>query len=86
MTRLTGALAQGALFHQPVMFCLLVFSAIAGAQEPKIFMGNLHSHTAKSDGSGTPEQACIQVCTRHGKDRFSVAQRTQPPSSTLDVI
>jgi hypothetical protein len=29
----------------------------AAAQEPQVYFGNLHSHTAYSDGSGTPEQA-----------------------------
>lgn len=47
-----------------VLLALGAASPAAHAQtDPRVFFGNLHSHTSYSDGSGTPEQAY-----RHARD------------------
>ncbi|MBS0658894.1 MAG: glycosyl hydrolase 53 family protein [Verrucomicrobia bacterium] len=64
---------------------------IAASPAPRIFFGNLHAHTAYSDGKGTPEDAYLHArdvakldflaLTEHnhllGGDKATAAQRTR---------
>ena len=50
-----------------MLLALAALLVLAPQDQPKVFFGNLHSHTSFSDGSGSPEDAF-----KHARDTAEV--------------
>jgi hypothetical protein len=67
-----------------LLLALLAFLPLP-AQDLRIFFGNLHSHTAYSDGTGTPEQAYTHARQKGGLQFLLISEHNHSqPGSTGD--
>ncbi|GMW03116.1 MAG: hypothetical protein AMXMBFR84_42520 [Candidatus Hydrogenedentota bacterium] len=56
-----------------ILLCLFLLYVGLAAAEERLWYGLLHSHTAFSDGSGTPEEA-FKTARKNGLDFFAVTE------------
>jgi hypothetical protein len=60
-----------------------VGSTWAEEQELQVFLGNLHSHTAYSDGKGTPEEAYVRAKNQAGHDFFLISEHNHSQAGRI---
>jgi hypothetical protein len=67
-----------------VALCLALFGTWPSAQtDPLVFYGNLHSHTALSDGSGTPAEAYEHARDVAGLDFLAITEHNHAQAGDI---